>query len=207
MAKKPLGEPKAPRGPQYRFFDLLQRTVRLHGDPSLDTIRGMGLYCSRQVLHRALIGPMLPSRKLLEELLRVLQCSDEARRRILAAYEEAQEDRIQRMRHSALPTSVLIDHRANSSTANEFRDRLLELYRWSGQPSLRWIERQTRLPPSTVHGWLQGDHIPANYDALISLLQFLRDRPLRGNEHQEWEKLWDAARIKALAKRGTKRFS
>ncbi|MGW6624985.1 helix-turn-helix domain-containing protein [Nocardia sp. NPDC055002] len=71
MAKKPLAAPRAPAGPQRDFFLALQGLVMRAGDPSVGTIAEM-VGRSRQVVHRALIGPALPSRDLVERLVGAL---------------------------------------------------------------------------------------------------------------------------------------
>ncbi|MFD9944135.1 hypothetical protein ACFWYW_27370 [Nonomuraea sp. NPDC059023] len=105
MPKKPLGEPKAPYGPQYDFFDLLQRTIRRHDDPSLREL-GLTVHRSRAVIHRYVLGPKLPSRDLLDRLLRALSCTEEETEAVNAGYAAAYEDQIRRRR--AAPRDPLI---------------------------------------------------------------------------------------------------
>jgi hypothetical protein len=100
MAKKPLGEPRALYGSaEYEFFDLLQRLVRRHGDLPVRAIAARAeLHCTAQVLHRALVGPSLPSTRLIDEFLDALKCSNEERATVISAFELAREQQIKAAR-------------------------------------------------------------------------------------------------------------
>jgi DNA-binding transcriptional regulator YiaG len=194
MAKRPLGAPKAPPGPQLEFFDLLQQTVRQHGDLPLSEIVNGGLYCSRQVLHRALVGPALPSRKLVEQLTHVLGCSTSETEAVTRAYRAAQEDQIQRQRQTGAPT-----RRAQPSSAA--RDALAEELRAVRDASGLSISRlsshgrEVYVPRSTLYDWLSGRSLPRSESELLTLIELLEratGRPLKTRAW--WVTTWRKAR-------------
>ncbi|MDQ1047378.1 hypothetical protein [Streptomyces sp. V4I2] len=66
--KRRIGKPQAPKGPQYVFFELMQRHVLNQGDKSLATLSKESGW-SRQTWHKALRGPELPNRDLVKALV------------------------------------------------------------------------------------------------------------------------------------------
>ncbi|MBM7169110.1 hypothetical protein JQK87_11920 [Streptomyces sp. G44] len=81
--KRRIGEPKVPKGPQYTFFNLMQRHVLEQGDKSLAALSKESGW-SRQTWHKALRGPELPNRDLVRALVEHLfpgEGSAEVRRR------------------------------------------------------------------------------------------------------------------------------
>ncbi|WP_448329965.1 hypothetical protein [Streptomyces sp. DSM 41534] len=66
--KRRIGEPKVPKGPQYEFFQLMQRHVLHQGDKSLAALSKESGW-SRQTWHKALRGPELPNRDLVKALV------------------------------------------------------------------------------------------------------------------------------------------
>ncbi|MFI6500690.1 hypothetical protein [Nonomuraea typhae] len=205
MAKTPLARPEAPPGPQFQFFDLLQQTVRRHGDLSLDAIVKKGFYASRAVLHRWLIGPKLPPRRMLDELAGVLGFSEEEREALIDAFSAAQEDHIHRQRYGVqeqLPAPP-----AGRSARSVFQQSLRDLMLAAGSPPYRVIERRAmhRDPPfsmstSRLSDWLNGKSLPASREDLVALVAVLNREAQRLNfsghlaSWQEWDRLWQAAR-------------
>ncbi|MFF9200548.1 hypothetical protein ACF1AE_01655 [Streptomyces sp. NPDC014986] len=66
--KRRIGEPQVPKGPQYAFFELMQRHVLNQGDRSLAALSKESGW-SRQTWHKALRGPELPNRDLVKALV------------------------------------------------------------------------------------------------------------------------------------------
>lgn len=209
MAKRPLKEPDAPPGPQYDFFDLLQRLVRRHGDLPLSKIVKKGMYTSRQVLHRGLVGPDLPSRDFVSALVTVLECSEEEKAAALTAYEAANEDRIERNRRyrprhpPGLPgaTDSLQAPRPpdQAHTLQEFTERLSVLRKAAGNPSLRELERHINVRRSTLSDWFTGQSMPRDADSLAGLVRFLEASQEEGASMSEsdiksWIRAWEQVR-------------
>ncbi|MFJ4981491.1 hypothetical protein ACIP6X_40305 [Streptomyces coeruleorubidus] len=83
--KRRIGEPQVPKGPQYAFFELMQRHVLNQGDRSLAALSKESGW-SRQTWHKALRGPELPNRDLVKALVEHLfpeQDGAEVRRRMV----------------------------------------------------------------------------------------------------------------------------
>ncbi|MEU2559399.1 hypothetical protein ABZ626_08705 [Streptomyces longispororuber] len=83
--KRRIGEPKVPKGPQYAFFELMQRHVLNQGDRSLAALSKESRW-SRQTWHKALRGPELPNRDLVKALVEHLfpeQDGTEVRRKMV----------------------------------------------------------------------------------------------------------------------------
>ncbi|MEU7369708.1 hypothetical protein AB0B92_29915 [Streptomyces hygroscopicus] len=83
--KRRIGEPQVPKGPQYAFFELMQRHVLNRGDRSLAALSKESGW-SRQTWHKALRGPDLPNRDLVKALVEHLfpeQDGAEIRRRMV----------------------------------------------------------------------------------------------------------------------------
>lgn len=214
MVKRSLGAPKVPRGPQYDFFDLLQGIVRRHGDLSLSDLVAQGVRCSRQVLHRVLVGPDLPSRPLVAMLLDVLNCSDEEKKAVEGALLRAQEDRIRRRRRDQTmagdksnPAQPL--RRTQLLRIKDFQRELHQLRAAAGSPSFRDIAARSGqygllLPRSTLGDWFQGQHIPSNFDALLVLVHTLeamrsaQDGSETRVDLEKWRSLWAAARPESV---------
>jgi hypothetical protein len=172
MAKKPLKEPDAPRGPQYDFFLLVQQLVLTHGDESVAGIASR-MFCSRQVLYRALTGPKLPSRRLVEELVQALGCSAHDRSEALAAWEAAVTDqrRFRRsgesgqppqrqtqapLRRSGRPLGPLEDTTPGTTM---FASNLRALASNNGA-TVRQLAEEMSLAPSTMSRYFSGRRIP-----------------------------------------------
>ncbi|GAA2301781.1 hypothetical protein GCM10010234_50870 [Streptomyces hawaiiensis] len=181
MAKKPLKAPDAAAGPQYDFFDLLQRLVRSHGNSSLaDLVRNTGLYCSRQALHRALVGPKLPSRKLVIELVRCLGCTDAEEKEALHAYDSACADQIDQKRGGRVAVA------GSEADRDMFARVLHDLYEAAGRPSMRMIERMARandpevpMSVSSLSDWISGRTIPRDPRSVRMLAAVLRKQAER----------------------------
>lgn len=71
MAKKPLGLPKAPPGPQYAFFEALQALV-IRADNLSSSQLAEVVNSSRNVVYRALVGPAIPHPELVRALVSAL---------------------------------------------------------------------------------------------------------------------------------------
>lgn len=209
MAKKPIGEPKVPPGPQHQFFDHLQRLVRRYGDLSLEAIVVRGLYCSPQVLHRALVGPKLPSRRLVQALVNVLGCMDEDKGVALKLFELAQEDQIQRSRNS--PIGMV---KPSAGAWEELQKRISEPYAAAGSPSIRRIAQevarlypQRALTPSTLHSWLTGATLPRRFEDLMAFVGAIENiayergdlDPMTVETPPSLRPLWEAAQRERAA--------
>ncbi|MFI6485200.1 hypothetical protein ACIBH1_45330 [Nonomuraea sp. NPDC050663] len=218
MPKKPLGRPKAPPGPQYDFFDLLQRTVRRHDDPSLDQL-ALATHRSKAVLHRHLVGPRLPSVDLLDRLLRALKCSQEEREAIGAAYTAAHEDQIERTRNAQQQQPA--ESRPVTDLAYDLsflrQQGLLAMYEWAselrrlradaGNPSLRAImdeaDRQgiQRISRGGLAEWLTGRGMPRKFEAVEPVMEMLErvgtgvgvDSEVDPLRRDHWRKLYNRA--------------
>ncbi|MEW1866544.1 hypothetical protein AB0399_40280 [Streptomyces sp. NPDC088194] len=97
--KRRVGSPQVPAGPQYAFFELMQRHVLNQGDKSLALLSKESGW-SRQTWHKALRGPQLPNRDLVRALVEHLfpeQDDADRRRRMveetLRAWTEAVAER------------------------------------------------------------------------------------------------------------------
>ncbi|WP_406321829.1 hypothetical protein [Streptomyces sp. NBC_00519] len=216
--KKPLREPQAPPGPQHDFFDLLQRYVRRYGNKSLaDLVSEGNIYCTRQALHRALVGPKLPSRKLVSEIVRAVNCTAGEEETVLSAYDAACDDQLEQSRRTERKAATVepgrpaLPHDSFSVARAErqFAQTLRELHVQAGSPPLRLLEQRgalddpsVRLRPSTVSDWLNGKSIPSSGPAFRTLIRVLNElagpqgRPL---EMREAEMLRTAA---AAGRRG-----
>lgn len=204
MAKKPLMEPKAPLGPQYDFFDLLQGYVRRYGNKSLAEIVDEGkIYCTRQALHRALVGPNLPSTKLVREIARAVNCNEQEELAVLAAYAAACNDQVEQARRnppkSATEVAATISpsHRDKQSSAStSFADQLRVLYEKAGRPTLAEVSRAAsnenlHLSRSTLSDWLNGRSLPRDGSAVHFVIRFLADRAVtQGDDPPSHEMVW-----------------
>ncbi|WP_330186009.1 helix-turn-helix domain-containing protein (plasmid) [Nocardia sp. NBC_01503] len=94
MAKKPLGLPRVPPGPQHAFFKGLQDLVTSADDLPLKEL-GKIVNRSPQVMHRALLGPAIPSLELVKELVKALS-------ELIGANPEEMEIRFRLLRSEAL---------------------------------------------------------------------------------------------------------
>ncbi|WP_159056418.1 hypothetical protein [Streptomyces sp. DSM 15324] len=209
MAKRRLGIPLAPPGPQFDFFALMQEFVLKRGDPSLEAMRKMTGCYSRQALHKALRGPDLPSRRLVDVLVNALfeKRSDgdtdvdeeerkQAVRRALDAWEEAVGEKTARER-GGLPRAVAstepeaTTRRLPSSTPGEAAIRLTDefrrTYELAGRPPLKqiafWLEERGHpVGMSSISEWLNGRRIPREAETAIALVEAMRDRSFHYGE-------------------------
>ncbi|MFG2947556.1 helix-turn-helix domain-containing protein [Streptomyces adustus] len=172
MAKKPLGLPLAPPGPQYDFFSLLQEMILKAGDPSLATLAGR-VHCARQVLHRATRGPKMPSRDLTKRIADALFDDDEtrndARSRLLAAWTQGVAD----ARQAASSPAALMTPGTVSIKSPRclLMDKLHDLYSRAGSPSISDVALTTGLRRSTIHEWVTGRSLPRE-DGVLALLAY-----------------------------------
>jgi hypothetical protein len=220
VAKRPLKRPEAPAGPQYDFFDVLQKMVRNHGDLPLREI-AKGLYATPQVLHRALVGPDLPSCGLMKRLVEVLGCTPREQEAVFQAYTEANEDRIERRRRSLpMPASeasappVPIEATGGPGPARTlFTQNLQALYKQARSPSLRTIIKRGRSqdPPvklsvSSLSDWLTGKSVPSDPEAVRFLTTYLTKHARfygrqATTEPEEWLTVWNEARKESIRRR------
>lgn len=208
MAKKPLGAPLAPAGPQYAFFSKMQSLVLEYGDPSLADM-ATRIHVSRQVLHRALRGPDLPSRDLVARVVDLLTLDDEkhrddVKRDALRHWTEAVWDRRQKARPSAQTTLGTTAVTSEQDRLEASRDRqafgasLRRLHQQADAPTLRQIGIRIGLPRSTLSDWLNGRSIPRDrtlVQGLVDTLFQLSSRahtgdlvPLRDEIFDAWDK-------------------
>ncbi|WP_316757857.1 hypothetical protein [Streptomyces herbicida] len=195
MAKRRLGVPQVPPGPQYDFFALMQDFVLRCGDKSLATMSNE-MNRSRQSLHRALRGPDLPSRDLVEHIVKTLFAGNDEERapavdRALTAWTEAVSDRTQRERgHGTQDREPLNRYRAALA---QFSEALREAHSQAGRPAISMIEhraRQMRHPAnisrSAVSDWMRGKALPSSYDRVRDLVTVMFvDQPDRARWHLE----------------------
>jgi hypothetical protein len=190
MAKKPLGEPRVSlRSPEYEFFDLLQRLVRAHGDPSLRVLSESDeVNCTPQVLHRALVGPDLPSTAVVSEIVNALGCSDVDKSSVSDAFSLAKESQISRQRRTShlspgpdVEREPELPRRRNKRTTRsgarrDFSEHLRGIYVRAGSPPLRSVARDARVSVSTVSDWLNGKTFPSDVDYAVELVRGLEGR-------------------------------
>ncbi|MEU1520507.1 hypothetical protein ABZ490_51905 [Streptomyces sp. NPDC005811] len=224
MAKKPLGEPQAPPGPQYEFFDVLQRYVRRYGNKSLAELVSEGnIYCTRQALHRALVGPKLPSRKLVHEIVRAVNCTIEEAETVLSAYDAACNDQLAHKRRADRETAAEKDQRSltphvsmTGHAAQDLNAFLHDLYLAAGRPSLREIENHAsrlnpavRMSKTTIHGWLTSKTIPMEFASLEVLIQILTQSASRLGVRPPLDSIEAAKRlwVRAVTERQSTRMS
>lgn len=211
MAKKPLGVPLAPAGPQYDFFLHMQELVLNCGDLSLAGMASK-VHVSRQVLHRALRGPDLPSRDLVERIVDGIYPTDEgvdaeakkqAKKVALDAYSRAVAYQRDRARDEALAKDA--GHKPAggrlSAIAAPERERLRDLlqlaHKQADRPSLQSLARNMRPPvaDSTISDWLLGKSVPRSFDPLRQLFELLSHRSRGPNQtvvtRAEAERLWN----------------
>jgi hypothetical protein len=203
VAKKPLKMPDVPIGPQCDFFLFFQDLVRHRTcDESLSVIvKERGLYCSRQVLHRALTGPDLPKRDFVELVAKQVGATSEEVSQLLQAYDLANDDRINRLRNVTLSVSRPIASAQRQAGASaeapeveaqqrrkEFATMLLQIYRAAGSPPLLEVsamsEKIGRLGGTSMQGrsfvsksslssWLTGQTVPARGQQVMTLARIL----------------------------------
>lgn len=198
MAKRRLGIPLAPAGPQFELFALLQQFVLERDDPSLAAMAKMTGY-SRQALHKALRGPDLPSQLLVKTVVGALFESGEgeeseadaserkqAIRRALDALGAAVADKTTRERGIA-PGSTFKNEPSAASEGRSrsqrgpaferFSNELRRLHELAGRPSYDSIVRQMLMTGepaparSSLHEWLKGKTIPRDWDIVLRLLE------------------------------------
>jgi hypothetical protein len=196
MAKKPLREPNAPPGPQYDFFDLLQRLIRDHGNKPLAALASGGrassearVYCSPQALHRAVVGPKLPSMKLLLELVRVLGCSENDQEQVRQAYSAAYADQIERSRRSNRRLAAVHDPEPQLAT-QRFLEQFQSLLSQPEKLSQREVASRVGLSPATLSRWFSGRALPRQ-EVLEKLLRELG--PVTEHDRSEFRRLWHEA--------------
>ncbi|WP_432089598.1 hypothetical protein [Streptomyces sp. bgisy095] len=202
MAKRRIGEPKVPAGPEYDFFVLMQRHVLYQGDKAL-TALAQGSGWSRQTWHKALRGPVLPNRDLVQGIIKHLY-PDEGKRaqaevEALTAWTRAVEFRTNRVRGSSsddrgtfdhLPQKVSrgVERRGGSTSIGGFQQEVLsymirDSYERAGRPSLRTIEQrmpeEKRIGRTTLHDWLRGRRVPSYApDRIREVLSAIEGRSL-----------------------------
>jgi hypothetical protein len=208
VAKRRLGVPLAPPGPQYDFFALMQDYVLRRGDKSLKTLASE-MSRSRQALHRALRGPDLPSRELVQHMIKNLFAEDEegcrsASKEALDAWTEAVADRIQQERGNK---PARVGPTAYELALLRFAQGLEEVRGLAGRPSLANISRRGTgsLNKSAMSDWLRGRTLPGSFDRVVEMLDaMLRDRvppAVIVGHRQRLERLWQAA-VDARPRRG-----
>jgi hypothetical protein len=184
MAKKPLGEPRAPRGGRdYEFFDLLQGLVRRHGDPSVATLANSAqVNCTRQVLHRALVGPALPSQIVVEEIVSALNCTDDEKEMVASALLFALESRVRAKRSMSSSSPGDKDIRTSNRAGREISDKqererfaayLSRMHDEAGNSGFQRLSQATKISTSTLSDWFRGKSLPAHRSNLEPLVQYL----------------------------------
>jgi hypothetical protein len=209
MAKKPLGEPRSARGSaDYEFFDLLQSLVRRHGDPPLSAL-AKSTHRTRQVLHRALVGPVLPSQSLVEGVLDALECTTEEKSQVDSAFLLAHEQTIQARRGRAPQATgtTRTEQGRRDQSDGRYQAMMAEYLRQmrsdAGNPSLRVLEHETvrqgsQVSRSTLSSWFSGRSIPMNLDGLFAVSAALERLagPRGTRNHRSREEL---ARLRQMA--------
>lgn len=195
MAKRRLGVPQAPAGPQFEFFALMQDFVLRCGDMSLEAM-SKEMNRSRQSLHRALRGPDLPSRPMVEHIVKKLFADDDSGRaravdQALAAWTEAVADRTRRERGDGAQDEEPLS-RYEAALAR-FSEALREAHAQAGRPAISMMERRAaqqrpsaRLTKSAVSDWMRGKALPSSSDRVRDVVAAMfADQPSRGRLHLE----------------------
>ena len=215
MAKKRLGTPLAPEGPQLDFFVRMQDFVLDCDDPSLATMATKVLR-TRQVLHRALRGPDLPSRVLVADMVDLLfpdaDPADDAeehanrkaqvKRDLLRAWSEAVADARTRSRARDLGKQATAKAAAADERAR-FQRALQAAYDRGGRPALKRLSMRMQqldhyISASTLSDWLTGKSLPRDAAVLGVLLHALSrsasgpDSTMRSSLERHWENAVDA---------------
>lgn len=207
MAKKPLGTPLAPAGPQYAFFAKMQSLVLEYGDPSLAEI-ARNVHVSRQVLHRALRGPNLPSRALVVRVVDLLTSQDEGRQQqvrqdVLRHWTDAVRNHRLKLQTSA---QFGLDHEAAAPEGSSadvaedsrqaFAESLRHLRTQAGSPTLAEISGAMDgygrvATPSSLSDWLNGKSVPRDRAIVQTLVKTLLRLPY-GRSHEAEPQLLEA---------------
>jgi hypothetical protein len=213
MAKKRLGPPLAPVGPQFDFFVRMQDLVLACGDPSLAEM-ARAVHVSRQVLHRAFRGPNLPSRDLVARIVEGLMGEEdrtrraEAKRELLQAWTEAVADDRSPSSNAGrddLDNEVLVQARGTGVpiARRRLHQAVQVAYEQAGRPPLKTLSMRMlrdsdfgrHVPPSTLSDWLTGKSVPREINAITALNRALVSMS-RGTStiDERWlRQLWEAA--------------
>ncbi|MEV7535482.1 hypothetical protein [Streptomyces hydrogenans] len=208
MAKRRIGEPKVPVGPEYDFFVLMQRHVLHQGDKALTVLAAESGW-SRQTWHKALRGPALPNRDLVKALVEHLYAQDEGHavqaRMVadaLAAWTRAMESRTSRERGQRrgsesgteqAPRPIHREPALYAASAAGLQGQVItrilrEAHERVGRPSVRTIAQRmpedVRLGRTTIHEVLTGRRVPS-LSRTLDLLAALENRPVSAREMDE----------------------
>ncbi|MEV6656434.1 hypothetical protein [Nocardia fluminea] len=203
MAKKRLGVPRVPEGPQREFFLMMQRLVVLVGDPSLREL-AKKLTMQKRALHLALVGPDIPDRHktahICDQLSKIASALDppfdttELRRDILLKWADAVTDQrtLGLTQAEAKPPSGT--GQRSGDKRREFAQELKAAKARVGLPT-RMLAKQSGVPVGTLAGWLAGNALPMeawDFDRLLNVLDVPKE------QKQKMRDLYVAARDERL---------